>query len=627
MAFELKTNNEKNLPNIKRWFMLTALFLLALLAVGALAFTGLAIGLEMSYKDKFYPGVSVDSINLAGKTKAQAMEIFNNFEDKFQNEGIIIEASNKQLKVTPQLHSENDSDYIREIVTFDWDQMVSDAFDVGREGNWFDKFSTQIKTYLSGKKINVKYILNTKELNSLLESTFSPLAKAPANAELTNTDGKIEILEEQNGYIFNYAKAQADFENDIKNLKTDKIILESVYSYPLVKKSEAQKALPDYQKILALAPIKLKYQDKDWEITQARLVNTMEFQMQDNRVVIGLNKEKIQEFLKTIASEIDIAPQDAKFQMVDNKVTEFQAGQNGQILNLDTSYDRINALVISQNPNPIELIVDETKGKIATGDVNNIGISDLMGRGTSNFKGSPKNRRINIATGAKILNGILIAPNEEFSMIKALGPIDGEHGFKQELVIKGNKTIPEYGGGLCQIGTTAFRAALNSGLPITMRRNHSYRVTYYEPAGLDATIYDPLPDLRFLNDTSNYILFTTKVDGDNLYFDFYGTKDGRTVELSPNPPRIYNVTSPGPIKYVQTDTLKPGEKKKQETAHKGADTYFKYTVTYPNGEIKEKEFTSHYVPWPEVWLVGAEVASSTPATVDGSTAPVVTPAI
>ena len=100
--------------------------------------------------------------------------------------------------------------------------------------------------------------------------------------------------------------------------------------------------------------------------------------------------------------------------------------------------------------------------------------------------------------------------------------------------------------------------------------------------------------------------------GDDLIFDFYGTKDGRKVVINPDPPKIFNITGPGPVRYIDSTDLKPGEKKKLESPHSGADTYFKYTVTYPSGEVKEQEFKSHYVPWPEVWLVGAAPSSTEP---------------
>ena len=178
-------------------------------------------------------------------------------------------------------------------------------------------------------------------------------------------------------------------------------------------------------------------------------------------------------------------------------------------------------------------------------------------------------------------------------------------------MIKGDKTIPEYGGGLCQVATTLFRASLASGLPITARQNHSYRVSYYEPAGTDASIYDPWPDVRFINDTGNDILIQAKVEKDDVYFDFWGVKDGRKVKISE--PVIYNIVAPPPTKIVESEELAPGEKKCTERAHAGASAYFDYTVTYPEldqetGENIEKyrRFNSYYVPWQEVCLVGKE---------------------
>ena len=380
---------------------------------------------------------------------------------------------------------------------------------------------------------------------------------------------------------------------------------------PKIKTAQIGSALNSVKDILTVDSLKLTVDSRWWKLNQDQFLPWLEFQLLDDEVVIGLNQEKVFEFLQPIAELINVEPQDARFELTNDRVTSFQSSRDGKILDLEKSYQKINQqIVIGQAPE-IELVVDITPAKVATGDLNNLGIKELLGRGVSNFSGSPKNRRHNIAVGAAALNGILIKPGEEFSLLDALGEIDGAHGYLPELVIKGDRTIPEFGGGLCQIGTTTFRAALRSGLPITQRRNHSYRVIYYEPAGMDATIYNPYPDMKFLNDTGAHILFTTRIEGDELIFELYGTKDGRQVEISPDPPSIYNVTSPGPARYIETEELKPGEKKRVESAHAGADTYFKYTITYPNGEVKEQDFYSHYVPWAEVWLVGKERSATT----------------
>jgi len=145
--------------------------------------------------------------------------------------------------------------------------------------------------------------------------------------------------------------------------------------------------------------------------------------------------------------------------------------------------------------------------------------------------------------------------------------------------------------------------------------HHSYRVSYYEPAGTDATIYNPRPDFRFINDTAHHILIQVRIEGNNLYFDMWGTNDGRIIEKTD--PVIYNITSPGPTKIIETLDLEPGKKKCTERAHNGADAYFDYKVSYPAGIAstspitKEVRFSSHYIPWQEVCLLGVEELSKT----------------
>src|SRR5690606_1808590 len=145
---------------------------------------------------------------------------------------------------------------------------------------------------------------------------------------------------------------------------------------------------------------------------------------------------------------------------------------------------------------------------------------EILGVGYSNFAGSPANRVHNISIGAAKLDGLLIAPGEEFSLLNALRPFTVTAGYLPELVIKGDKITPEVGGGLCQIGSTTFRAAMNSGLSITERRNHSLVVSYYNDPrngnpGTDATIYDGSPDFKFINDTGHHILIKTEMNRSN----------------------------------------------------------------------------------------------------------------
>jgi vancomycin resistance protein YoaR len=196
-----------------------------------------------------------------------------------------------------------------------------------------------------------------------------------------------------------------------------------------------------------------------------------------------------------------------------------------------------------------------------------------------------------------------LAPGEEFSLLSVLRPFNEENGYVKEIVIGSNGFTPDYGGGLCQLSTTVFRAAIDTGLPITMRRNHSYWLHYYNPPGTDATIFEPTPDLRFVNDTGKYILMQANVDEKlNLNIEFWGTKDGRIA--SRTEPVVYNIVDPVGAKTIKTTSLATGVTKCQYDSYKGADAYFDYKVIYPNGEIKEQRFSSHYIPKPKTCYVG-----------------------
>lgn len=247
-----------------------------------------------------------------------------------------------------------------------------------------------------------------------------------------------------------------------------------------------------------------------------------------------INKDLVEKFLDDLARSANHDPQDAKFSIEDGEVSVFSLSEKGIELDKEKSIDLL-ATFFREDTTPqkkvIELPYKEISPEISIDSIDSMGITSLIGEGKSNFRGSPKNRIHNIRVGANRFNGVLIKPDEEFSFVKILGEVDAEHGYLPELVIKHDKTEPEFGGGICQVSTTAFRAAIYSGLEITARRNHAYPVAYYNPQGMDATIYIPRPDLRFKNNTPGYILIQTKISGTELIFDFYGTDGGRKIEV------------------------------------------------------------------------------------------------
>ena len=223
------------------------------------------------------------------------------------------------------------------------------------------------------------------------------------------------------------------------------------------------------------------------------------------------------------------------------------------------------------------------------------GIREIIAVGESNFAGSSSARRQNIRVGAQKFNGSIIPAGERFSFNDILEDVDPSSGFVAELVIKGNVTEKEQGGGLCQVSTTVFRAALSGGFPIKSRRAHSYAVPYYKPYGLDAAIYLGQLDFRFTNDTEGDLLIQTFIEEDNLFFVFYGTSDGRKVQLE-GPFVTEFKKAPTPIVYA-TEDLPEGVTSLISPEHHGFRTeWWRYVSR--GGATTRDEFISEYRAWP-----------------------------
>lgn len=620
------------LKSAAKWLIAISLaffVLLILLSSGAFAY-------KIKYQNRIYPGVKIGSLDLGGKSIFNAEQEIKEIVAANVKNKIYFLYENKEIPISLTATSSEENNSSKQILTYDEKKIVKNAYSMGRDGKTTGyNFFQQIKLLFHSKNIMPIYHIDEQLLLNILKDNFSELEKKAEDAKLTiGNDFNIKIEKEHYGYVFNYPEGIKKLKKNLDKFNNVpiKIALNRTIDEPKIKMEKALPAITETEEILNFAPFKLKYQNKEWVIeknllknlitladntgttTASKIPDDMNTNNKGFRYII-LDKAKTIDYLeKTISPEIDTKPQNAKFEIKDGKVVEFQKSTDGNQLDLKASYNHILDMIIAQKRNEVELSVKTTPSTITIDSVNEMGIKEIIGVGKSNFKGSPKNRRHNIKVGSDTLNGILIKPDEEFSLITTLGEVNGKTGYLPEMVIKGNKTLPEYGGGLCQIGTTLFRTALDTGLPITERRNHSYRVSYYEPAGTDATIYGPKPDLKFINDTHNYILIQTKIEGDIITFEFWGTKDGRKVEKTE--PKIYNIKKAGPAKIIETEDLKPGEKKCTERAHNGADAEFNYKVTYQDGEIKEKIFKSHYIVWSAVCLVGKEKnsdsATSTP---------------
>ncbi|MCX6726369.1 MAG: VanW family protein [Candidatus Shapirobacteria bacterium] len=323
----------------------------------------------------------------------------------------------------------------------------------------------------------------------------------------------------------------------------------------------------------------------------------------------------INDYVNSISPSIKKDPVDALFKFENNQVLEFKSSQPGYTLDqnqlISSLCSDIQQLSTSSEKSlsfALPLIYQQPK--VSTQEANNLGIKELIGHGESTFSHSTAIRNFNVAKGASIINRLLVAPGATFSFVKALGEVTLDNGYKQAYIIRAGKTELDVGGGICQVSTTFFRALLNAGLNITERQNHAYRVSYYEedmPPGYDATVFIPSPDLKFINDTGNYILIQSTYDGvkKKLSYDLYGTSDGRKVEISNY--RRWDATPAPPDVNIDDPTLPPGKTVQDEHAIPGLKTAFDWKVTRNGEVIRQKTFQSIFVPWAAVYRHGPQI--------------------
>jgi vancomycin resistance protein YoaR len=324
---------------------------------------------------------------------------------------------------------------------------------------------------------------------------------------------------------------------------------------------------------------------------------------------------KLSKLIKKLKSQLEVQPVDAMFSFENGKVTAFRSSKDGKTVDLQKLKQEISSNLVSsllaKSPQSIRIKVPliTVTPNVSDDKADKLGIKELIAEGTSLFQHSIENRLYNISLGASKINGTLIPPGQTFSFEKTVGDVSVDTGYKQAYVIENGKTVLGDGGGICQVSTTLFRAALNAGLPVVERHPHAYRVGYYEqdsPPGIDAAVYIPGVDLKFKNDTGHYILIQSYFDPDEqrLTFALYGTKDNREVTI--DKPVVTSETPAPETKYEDDPTLPKGTLKQVDFSAPGANVYFTREVK-KNGKLYlSDKFVSNYRPWQAIFLRGTK---------------------
>lgn len=593
-----------------------------------------AVGMDVRYENRIAPNVSYGTLQLGNLTQQQALDTLDDWQTAWWNQYLryrAIDEDGRELTSTEFLPIvlEAESEQSNELVWYDTQAMLGQALAVGQADSRLIRAWLITRAFFQPSQLTPVVVMNEAALRGVLQAKLQGYETAPQDAgfQWVSAYQQPKLISEHLGNTFDYTQAVQETQRQLRQMRNGVIEVKRVRRIPSIDSAQARAALTQLDAIKGAFPLVWNYEDEaqraytwTWEWPDVyRAVQPVRHPLTGD-IRLLLDGDQLTASWQSIEALVNIEPQDARFEInEDKRVQQFQPSQAGRKLNQEQSLAQLNEQLIATQPwnanRSLTLAVDTVEPQLATQDVNDLGITEVLGVGYSNFGGSPRNRVQNIAVGARKLHGLLIAPGEEFSLLQALRPFTIAGGYLPELVIKGDKIEPEIGGGLCQIGSTTFRAAMNSGMKITERRNHSLVVSYYNDPrngnpGTDATIYDSSPDFKFINDTGNHILIMTSLNAStgDLIFTFWGTSDGRQASYSE--PVVSRWIPAGATKYIPSSDLKPGEEKCQ-SSHVGAVASFVYSVIKANGEKEDVTYVSSYRPLPKICLVGNEAAGET----------------
>jgi vancomycin resistance protein YoaR len=576
------------IPIVKKYLLkITIWVMLLLLLVLAAAFAYVA-----AYSGKVYPNLSVAGIQISGKTPDEAFSILSNR---------VTTPAEITLNYQDQIFKIKPSDIE---LTYDLHKSAQNVYEFTRTANIYYDFGNRIRLLLYPRNFDLSISLNKDMLKKIVSIISGQISIDPVNPSVSKID---------NGIVVN--KGSAGKEVDQEKLISQIIdnLSQNIVSEITVPVEEVDKTLNDNEAADYAARAE-KFLGKNFilkfEYDTLVLQDTDIFKLLYPKG--GYDDAKIEDTYNKAVKTFEREPQNPKFVFENGKVTEFEPALDG----IKVDYDKFKSLLVvklvefensEDKSTDFNVPVIKTPPEVTTEKVNNLGIKELIGRGTSTYYHSIPGRVHNISLATSRINGTLVKPGETFSFNAALGDVSAFTGYQQAYIISNGKTILGDGGGVCQVSTTLFRALLNSGLPITERQAHAYRVSYYEqgsPPGLDATVYSPSPDLKFVNDTPGYILIEAEADTKNysLVFEIYGTSDGRIASITK--PIVTNVTAPPPDLYQDDPTLPSGTIKQVEYKAWGAKVTFNYKVTRDGQEIINKTFLSNYKAWQAVYLRG-----------------------
>ena len=549
---------------------------------------------HLYFANKVIKGIWIDDINLSGLNSQETVSK-------------LISDLNPSKKVVVKIGKDYSYNIAPDDIKFQYlpVKTAKKTFSIGRSGNLFTESKIKLFGLFLKTQVEPEYKYDKYALQDLLENIKAEALDEVVEPEYKINGDNVAIKSGISGYTFDMHLAEQEIIDRIRGKNTSEIVLETTKVDPILTIEDLDVLKPSVEALI-FRSFSITYGDKSWKLAPDDLIKLIIPQKQAGEVKLVVYDPTLVDILRNIAVEIDRNPRGQILEVKDLEVIKFISSEEGRKLRFKESAVKAKEALLSNSLLSVELVVDITN---PPENNNEFGIKDLLGEGRSKFKGSIPSRIHNIELAASRVNGTLVPSGDVFSFNEAVGEINRSTGYTSAWVIDKGRTVLGDGGGVCQVSTTLFRAALNAGLSIVERNAHSYRVSYYEqesPVGIDATIYRPSVDLKFKNDTDGYLLITSEFNADeySLTFRIYGKDDGRVVKMTE--PKVLSKSAPPNTIYEEDPTLAKGVTRQVEHSVWGAKVTFSRVVSREGKTLYNDVFSSNYRPWPSVYKVGTK---------------------
>lgn len=558
---------------------------------------GIVSIMRLVWHSKFYPNVVVANVNVGGLRRAEAKNL--------------LEQEIEKTKI-PLMYNGYSWALPASALPLNIEETLNQAYRVGRRLDLRDYgliFIAQKQSFplVMGEGETETY---SKVYGEIAQAVEIPVV----SAELVFNKGKIVLNNGNDGLIIDASKLRQELEQKIVYLNQKEVVVPTKAISAQLREEERLEIIETAEKLIHKS-LTLTLDDEQVKLTGEELITLL------NTVPGGdvtTDRERLLEYIEGVAESLNREATDAKFGYQDGKVTEFSPSKDGIKISVEATSNKVQEgmkqLIESEEQNiNIEIQAERTSPQVTIEKVNELGIKERIGRGESYYAHSIPNRIYNVGLASSRINTALIPPGEEVSFNKLVGEVSAATGYRSAYIISQGRTVLGDGGGLCQVSTTLFRAAMSAGLPILERWGHSYRVSYYElnsKPGVDATVIAPSKDFRFKNDTPGHILIQTTNDPKELHLviEIYGTSDGRVATVTE--PKVWGITPPLPTIYQDDPSLPTGTMKQVDWATGGARTSFEYKVVRNGETLQNQTFSTVYRPWAAVYLRGTGSATA-----------------